>query len=183
MRKPFVRKYPCERPRPSPIYATWGRIPYGLSTGACWDRERLQGRFRPSVPLVHKCSRDKDFAVWCSCCQRAVCPLRLRAQPLWVLSGESDSLVPYFMQDFLLIRILSPCAVFMHQCRNFSCGRLLGGLELRERKVDPHLSSYSLFTVDAKMTSDACVKTCKWESSAWFLDSVAVSTRAFEDCH
>lgn len=59
-------------------------------------RSRFSGRCRPSVPLVHKRSRDKDFAVWRSCRQSAACPLRLRAKPLWVLSNESDSLVPYF---------------------------------------------------------------------------------------
>lgn len=80
----------------------------GIKTG-------VSVRLCPSVPLVHKHRRDKDFAIWCSCCQSAVCPLRLRAEPLRVHYEESDSLVPYLMQDLLLIHFLALCAVFMYK--------------------------------------------------------------------
>lgn len=120
-------------------------------------RSSFSGRFRPSVPLVYKYSRDKDFAVWCSCCQSAACPLRLRAKPLWVLSDESDSLVPYFMQDFLLIRILAPCALFMCKCRNFSGGRLLCRLKRRERNAGPRMAC-----LDSNMTSETCKTIWVW---------------------
>lgn len=132
------------QPRRSPIYTT--RFEYRMDLAEeRVIRTDFCARFCPSLPLVRKHSRDKVFAIWCSCCQSAVCPLHLRAKPLRVLGDESDSLVPYFMQDFLLILILAPRTVFMYKCRNFSCGRLLQQLKLWERNEDHHLSPYGLF--------------------------------------
>lgn len=128
----------------------------GIKTG-------VSVRLCPSVPLVHKRRRDKDFAIWCSCCQSAVCPLRLRAEPLRVHYEESDSLVPYLMQDLLLNHFLAPCAVFMYKMLKLFLLETFASVRKLEREgkvlVWPGKSC-----LDSNLVSDMCIKTCKHES-------------------
>lgn len=131
------------RPRSSPISTLWW-IPHGLGRGRVGIRSGSSLSFCPSVPLK-ECSRDKDSAIWCSCCQSAVCPLRLRAKPLRVLYEESDSLVPYLMQDFLLIHILAASAVFMYKMLKLFFWETFASVRTQREKEGPRLTPSGSF--------------------------------------
>lgn len=68
-----------------------------------------------------------------------------------MLYEESDSLVPYLMQDFLLIHILAAGAVFMYKMLKLFLWETFASVRTRREKDGPHLTP----SADSNLMSDA----------------------------
>lgn len=62
-----------------------------------------------------------------------------------MLYEESDSLVPYLMQDFLLIHILAACAVFMCKMLKLFLWETFASVRAQKEKEGPHLTPSGSF--------------------------------------